>query len=53
MMPWVNGEFDDSGAPHSRHREVPCPKCGRMARESECFDVGGHWIICLDYGVND
>lgn len=46
-IPWNYGyEEDEFGVPHGRSRKVPCPQCGTLSREAECFDVGGHWIFC-------
>ncbi len=50
---WIETEHDAFDMPHARHRTRPCPNCSEPARESECFDVGGHWIICLKWGVID
>jgi hypothetical protein len=50
---WAYHELDPSGAYHQRSRTMPCPDCGQPARESECADVGGHWVFCRGCGVID
>lgn len=50
--PWIDTELDTQDQPHARHRQV-IHTCGEVARESECFDVGGRWIICPKCGVDD
>jgi predicted RNA-binding Zn-ribbon protein involved in translation (DUF1610 family) len=52
-VPWNYYEQDEIGECHSRSRKIPCPECGTLSRESQCFDVGGHWISCPQCGLID
>jgi hypothetical protein len=52
MGAWAYHELDPSGAYHQRSRPAVCD-CGAAAWESECADVGGHWVFCLACGVVD